>query len=156
MLKRLLPIIFLCLFTSVLGYAQGLGLTYPYILTYPNITCSPQSCNSYLQIGPRWYGGVSVFAQGSCVNGIRPYVTPSQVEFNCSYPSTLLYAYAYVSSAPNIYYMSFGQINAQQLTGQNGTYGYIGGTWVNVFAGSQFSDCYTGALRNFQPPPHPC
>lgn len=154
-MKRMILVFFVLMFAAICN-AQSLQFTYPYILTYPPITCAPASCNAYGQIGYGGFGGVNVLAVGTCVSGLRPYVNPQQIAYACSYPATLIYAYAFASPSPNIYRLSFATINAQQIQGNNGTYGLVGGNWVNIYDGVQFSDCYTGALRSFEPPPHPC
>ncbi len=152
-IKNLFFALLLLICVSAIAPAQNQTI----YLNYPQISCIPNTCNLFEFIGYGGYGSVYVLGQGSCQNGIRPYVNPSQVGLNCTIgSSTELYAYAYVASFNQFYYINGQQIYAQQLEGQNGTYSYIGGNWVNLFAGNQFNDCYTGALRTFEPNGRPC
>ncbi len=154
-LKTLLfALLFLACFSTLASAQQ---FTYPYVLTFPQLTCSPSGCYSNIIIGYGGYGSVYVFGQGACSSGVRPYVTPQQQGYYCTLGSmTQLYAYAVVAQSSQLYYVNGQQVWAQQLEGLNGTYSYQYGNWISLYSGYQFNDCFSGNLRLYEPTPRPC
>ena len=151
-MKRLITILFLFLM-AIASNAQN--STWPYILTSAALTCSPQYCSSSQTIPPGWYGQVQVFAADGCFSGVRVGVQPYISDWNCS-ATTLLYAYAYVAGYPNAYVINGNVIYAQQITGESGILRLVNGQYIQVGHAQQWSDCYTGALRQYYPPPGIC